>query len=84
MYDFFKKNEDEFNRRYHQRSNVETTFFMLKTRFGSNLSTKNFEANIVEMKMKVLCHNLCVLVQEAFENGVNLDIMECVKMERTV
>jgi len=66
MYHYFKKNEAEFNRHYHKRSNVETCFHMIKQRFGSNLTTKSFIANGVEFKLKVLSHNLCVLIQELF------------------
>ena len=80
MYLFFQKRADEFNRHYHHRSNVETAFHMLKQRFGSNLTTKSFEANGVELKFKAFCHNLCVLIQESFEMGAEIDFLSCVKM----
>ncbi len=36
--------------------------------------TKNFNANSNEIKTRALCHNLCVLIQEAYELGVSLEL----------
>jgi transposase len=80
MFGFFHTEPEEFLERYHQRSNVETTFHMLKMRFGDYLMTKNFVANQNEIKVRVLCHNLCVLIQEAAERGIITRFDECVKM----
>lgn len=76
MYKLFKENEPLFNKHYHKRSNVETCFHILKQRFGSNLTTKNRTANALELKLKVLCHNLCVLIQETFELDVKVDFRD--------
>lgn len=80
MYDYFLNYPEDFKRRYHQRSNVETCFHMLKQRFGHHLMTKNFIANQNEIKTRVLCHNLCVLIQEAAERGIIPKFDACVKM----
>jgi transposase len=84
MFQFAREFSDEFNTRYHQRSNVETTFHMLKMRFGDYLMTKNFVANQNEIKVRVLSHNLCVLIQEAAERGIVADFETCEKMTRAV
>ena len=76
MFDHFHTSPDEFNNAYHQRSNVETSFHMLKARFGSQLKTKHFTANVNEIKARVLCCNITILIQEAFESGINLDLNE--------
>lgn len=84
MYEFFKRCPEEYNMHYHQRSNVESTFHMLKQRFGHNLLTKGFTANQNEIKTRILCHNLCVLIQEAAERGIIADFEACVKNLRRV
>jgi len=80
MFHFARESPEEFERRYHQRSNVETTFHMLKMRFGDYLMTKTFVANQNEIKVRVLCHNLCVLIQEAAERGIIANFEVCEKM----
>lgn len=79
MFHFARDYPEEFNAHYHQRSNVETTFHMLKMRFGDYLMTKNFVANQNEIKVRVLSHNLCVLIQEAAERGIIARFDDCVK-----
>jgi len=81
FYLHFTHNREIFDSIYHQRSNIETSFHMLKQRFGNHLYTKNFTANQNEIKTRVLCHNICVLIQEAFESGISLEFEECMKVE---
>jgi transposase len=70
MFHFFKYNEEEFYKHYHKRSNVETTFSMIKGKFGERLRSKTRTAQINEVLLKILCHNLCVIVQAIFELGI--------------
>lgn len=44
MYHRYKFNEAEFNAHYHKQSNVETTFSMIKARFGERLRSKTERA----------------------------------------
>jgi transposase len=81
--EFFHHNE-EYRPIYHQRSNVESTFHMVKQRFGHSLWTKTLQANVNELKARVLCHNICVLIQETAELGINLDFTACEKILRPV
>ena len=67
---FFHLNREDFLEHYHQRSNVETVFYMIKARFGVAVRSKNPEARVNETLFKILCHNICVLVQSIFEFGV--------------
>lgn len=71
MYHYFMYNQEEFMRHYHKRSNVESTFSMLKAKFGSSLKSKTKAAQINEVLLKILCHNLCVLIQEMHELNNN-------------
>jgi transposase len=52
---------------YHKRSNVETTFHMIKSKFGDAVRSKLERAQINEVLCKVLCHNICCLIQSMFE-----------------
>lgn len=70
MYHLFTLNEAEFNRHYHKRSNVETVFHMLKAKFGDRVRAKTDTAQVNEALMKVLCHNICVLIRVMYTLGV--------------
>lgn len=70
MYHSFRANEERFMRNYHRRSNVETTFSMIKAKFGERLRSRTATAQANEVLCKVLCHNLCVLVQSMYELGI--------------
>jgi transposase len=70
LFHFFKYNQDEFARHYHKRSNVETAFSMIKRKFGERLRTKTDVAQLNEVLCKILCHNLCCVIQSMYELGV--------------
>ena len=70
MYHFYMMNRPQFLEHYHKRSNVETTFHMIKSKFGQRLRSKSLTAQINEALCKVLCHNLCVVIQSVHELGI--------------
>ena len=61
---------------YHKRSNVESTFSMIKAKFGHNLRSKSRTAQINEVLCKVLCHNICCVIQSMHELGIEADFSE--------
>jgi hypothetical protein len=67
MYHFYSYNQERFMQNYHKRSNVETTFHMIKSKFGDSLRSKTRTAQINEALCKVLCHNICCLIQSMYE-----------------
>jgi transposase len=67
MYHFYAYNQEAFMQNYHKRSNVESTFHMIKSKFGDSLRSKTKTAQINEALCKVLCHNICCLIQSMFE-----------------
>jgi len=73
MYHYFMYKHEEFLEHYHKRSNVETCFHMIKTKFGDNLRSKSQTAQINELLCKILCHNICVVIQEINELGVRAE-----------
>ena len=66
----FVLQEECFKAHYHKRSNVETTFMMVKTKFGNAVRAKSDTGQVNEVLLKFLCHNLCVLIQEMHELGI--------------
>jgi transposase len=70
MYHFYALNRAEFLQHYHKRSNIETTFHMIKSKFGQRLRSRTLTAQINEALCKVLCHNLCVVIQSVHELGI--------------
>lgn len=70
MYHYYCFRRDEFLASYHKRSNVESAFNMIKAKFSTRLRSKGDTAQINEALCKVLCHNLCVLIQSMFEFGL--------------
>jgi transposase len=70
MWGLFVYRTPEFLAHYHQRSNVESTFSMLKRKFGGSVRSKCFTAQVNEVLCKALCHNLVVLVHAMHELGV--------------
>lgn len=70
MYHYFRACPQEFWAYYHRRSNVESTFDMIKDKFGSSLFSKSTVGQVNEAICKVLCHNL-VEVARAYRYGRN-------------
>jgi len=70
MYHFYALHRAEFLQHYHKRSNIETTFHMIKSKFGQRLRSRTLTAQINEALCKVLCHNLCVVIQSVHELGI--------------
>jgi hypothetical protein len=70
MYHYYEFNREFFLQRYHKRSNVESTFSMIKAKFGDGLRSNTQTAQVNEALCKVLCHNICCLIQSIFELGI--------------
>jgi len=70
MWHFYNFNRECFLEHYHKRSNVETVFSMIKGKFGASVRAKNPVAQVNEVLCKVLCHNICVLIQSIYELGL--------------
>ncbi len=43
---------------------------MIKARFGDHLRSKGITAQVNELLLKILCHNVCVLIQSMHEPGI--------------
>lgn len=70
MFSYFQFRREEFLENYHKRSNVESTFSMLKRTFGDGLRSRSDAAMKNETMCRILCHNLVVLIHEIHELGI--------------
>jgi transposase len=71
MYHYYQFKREEFMQHYHKRSNVESTFSMIKAKFGGFVRSKLPVAQTNEVLCKILCHNLCCLIQSSYELGTD-------------
>jgi transposase len=70
MFHYFQFKQEEYMAHYHKRSNVESTFSAVKRKFGDAVRSKKDVAMVNEVLCKFLCHNLCCLIQEQCELGI--------------
>jgi transposase len=71
MFHFFSFKQDEFLAHYHKRSNVESTFSMVKAKFGDAVRSKTDVAMKNEALCKLLAHNICCLISAMYELGID-------------
>jgi transposase len=67
---FFSFQRETFQAHYHKRSNVESTFSMVKAKFGDAVRSKTDVAMKNEALCKILCHNICCLISAFYELGI--------------
>ncbi len=73
MWAHFSLKSQDFLARYHRRSNVESTMWMIKSKFGGSVRSKLPTAQCNEVLAKVLCHNLACIVHAITEFGIDAD-----------
>ncbi len=85
MYHYFMFNREEFLSHYHKRSSSETVFHMVKSKFGDYVRSKEWTAQVNEVLLKILCHNICVVIQEMHELGIEPEFTDsCLKSKKSV
>jgi len=70
MLGYFQYRREDFLKHYHARSNVESTFSMIKAKFRDHVRSKTDVAMKNEVLCKVLCHNVCCVIQAQCELGI--------------
>ncbi len=70
MYHVYALNRETFLKNYHKRSNVESTFAMVKAKFGDAVRSKTDTAMKNEVLAKFLCHNIVCVIHELYEAGL--------------
>jgi transposase len=77
MFLHFQLRREDFLAHYHKRSNVESTFSMIKAKFRDHVRSKTPVAMVNEVLCKIICHNICVLIQEMHELGIDVRMDGC-------
>lgn len=70
MYHLFAYERGTFLANYHKRSNVETVFSMIKSKFGDAVLSKTDPGQMNEALCKVLAHNICCVIGAIHELGI--------------
>jgi hypothetical protein len=60
--------------------NQTYSFSQFNIKFGSHLRSKDETGQANEILAKCLAHNLCVLIQEMFELGIDLNFEKCAEI----
>jgi len=77
---YFNLHREEFLAKYHQRSNVESTFSAIKRKYGDSVKAKNEPAMKNEVLAKLVCHNLSCLIHSMEEFSIDPSF-GCTKIE---
>ena len=83
MFHYFMYRRDDFLAHYHQRSNVESTFSMMKRKFGDGLRSKTDVAMVNETLCKALRHNIVVMIHERYELGIDTVFLNPIAIQIT-
>jgi transposase len=70
MLAYYTLHREQFLEHYHKRSNVESTFSMLKAKFRDHVRSRTDVSMKNEVLCKILAHNLCCLIQSQCELGI--------------
>jgi transposase len=70
MFHYYSFRREEFLRHYHQRSNAESTFSMIKAKFRDHVRSRTDVSMKNEVLCKFLCHNICVVHSSHIELGI--------------
>lgn len=79
LYKLFTQDYVEFASHYHKRSNVESSFGMIKRKFGDFCRCREKRSQVNEILCKILAHNIVVLIHEIFELKIEFDFLEIAK-----
>lgn len=82
-------NREAYMERYHQRSNVESMFSMVKAKMGDSVRSRTDIAMVNEVLCKLVAHNICCLIMSQIELGVeptfdNKPVVQAVPVTTTI
>ncbi len=70
LFHFFALHRGEFLTHYHKRCNVENAFSAIERVFGDPARSRTPRAQLNEVPLKIICHNIRCLIHEAHELGI--------------
>ena len=72
MYHFFAMHREEWDKRYHQRSQAESAFSGCKAKFGRSVRSRTDVAMANEVFCKVIAWNICRVIMAQVELGIDV------------
>jgi transposase len=81
---YYRFHRRDFMKAYHKRSNVEATFSAIKRVFGDFVRSKNKTAQINEILLKIICHNIRQLIFAIHELGIDPSFRAELRLARQV
>ena len=84
MWHYYNFNRASFLEHYHKRSNAETVYSMIKMKFGGSVRAKTPVAQVNKVLCKILCHNICVLIQSIYELGLEPTFWETIEAKTPI
>jgi transposase len=72
----FHLHVEEFEQHYHQRSNVESVFSMIKRKFGPSVFSKSETGMINEVLCKIILHNIWCVIEAMYTLGIDPSELE--------
>jgi transposase/predicted nucleic acid-binding Zn finger protein len=70
LYHYYSLNRETFLQKYHQRSNIESVFSMVKAKFGDAVRSRTQTAMRNEVYCKFIAHNICCVLMSQVELGI--------------
>jgi transposase len=70
MYHLYHLRHAEFMKQYHKQALAESTFSAIKRNWGEAVRSRTDDAMKNEVLCKVLCHNICLVIESMFELGI--------------
>jgi transposase len=70
----FQLHREEFDRKYHLRSNGEAAFSAIKRKLGESLLSKDPVARVNELLAKLVAYNIGVVTHEAYEHRIDTGV----------
>jgi hypothetical protein len=67
----FQAKREDFDAKYHDRSNVKAACSAIKRKLGEELYSHRPIARFNELLAKLLAYNITILIEQIFENGID-------------
>ena len=68
----------DFMEHYH-KDQYRDDSTQIKSKFSDSVRSKTWTSQVNEVLCKVICHNICVVIQETHELGIKPDFNFCAK-----
>ena len=81
---YFQLHREEFDKKYHLRSNVEATFHSIKSKLGETIKSRNRTAQENEMLCKIISYNLTIVINSMFKLGITPAFFTAVDVKELV